>query len=84
MDIDQQTHLLITAYKFLLLDGEKLNQKDKTELISVVIDYAKILIQKMGCDPYPYSPGDSLEERPFDPGICNDQPSKDIQNGDIE
>jgi len=49
-----------------------------------MIDYGKILIQKMGCDQYSYSPGDSLEEIPFDPGIFNDQPSKDIQNGDLE
>jgi len=79
MDIIQQAQFFIDAYN-LLIDNDKLNEKDKTELISVMIDYGKILIQDMGCDPYSYIPGESLEEHPYDPGIPYDQLSKDIQN----
>lgn len=83
MDIDQKIEFFIKAYN-LLIDNDKLNQKDKTEITSVMIDYGKNLIQKMGCDQYSYIPGESLKEHPYDPGIPYDQPSKDIQNKDLE
>jgi len=83
MDIIQQAQFFIDAYN-LLIDNDKLNEKDKTELISVMIDYGKILIQDMGGDPYSYIPGESLEEHPYDPGIPYDQPSKkwDLEKAD--
>ena len=84
MDIDQKIDFFIKAYN-LLIDNDKLNQKDKTELTSVMIDYGKILIQeKMEHDQHLNIPGESLEEHPYDPGIPYDQPSKDIQNGNLE
>jgi len=85
MDIDQQIQLLIAIYNLLLLNDEKWNQDDKTKLISGVTEYTNFLIQeKMGHDQYLDIPGESLDERPYDPGIFYDQPSKDIQNRNLE
>jgi len=75
--------IIISTYN-LLVNNEKMNQKDRTELTSVMIDYGKKIIQKMGCEKYQNIPGEYLEERPYVPGISYDQPSKDIQNGNLE